>query len=256
MFYFSKPSGGLQVGESLLKPPIVQKHAVNLPAKTLFLSDLHVRKNTWQTAEHVFSAIRAIKPELILLGGDYSEYDDGFVLFFERLSEFSPRYGIFAVEGNNDYPRFSYDHERVKMEIEKSGARLLRDECVSIQTEKGMIEIVGARCAYFEDTHPENLFSKTDGVYRVLMAHEPLKSTLQKAGKNVDLMLSGHTHGGQVNVLGFTCYELLQYESRLHYTHIAGLKKIKNTSVLVSRGIGTSKFAVRFGARSEIHLLT
>ena len=256
MFYFSKPSGGLQVGASLLKPPIVQKHAVNLPVKTLFVSDLHIRKNTWKTAENVFSAIKALEPELILLGGDYSEYDDGFVRFFDALSFVSPRYGIFAVEGNNDYPRFNRDHERVKMEIEKSGARLLRDECVSVETEKGTIEIVGARCAYFEDTHPETLFSKKDGVYRILMAHEPLKSTLEKAGENVDLMLSGHTHGGQVNVLGFTCYELLQYEPHLHYTHIAGLKKVGNTSVLVSRGIGTSKFAVRFGARSEIHLLT
>lgn len=256
MFYFSKPAGGLHVGASLLKPPFVQKLAIGLPVKTLFVSDIHIRKNTWQTAENVFSAMKTLAPELILLGGDYAEYDDGFVRFFEALSEIRPKYGIFAVEGNNDYTRFKYDHDRVKREIEKSGARLLRDECVSIETQKGRIEILGARCAYFEETHPEGLFSEDAGVFRILLAHEPLKSTLAAINGRADLMLSGHTHGGQINVLGFTCYELLQYERNFHYTHLAGTKKIQNTSVLVSRGIGTSKFAVRFGARPEIHLIT
>lgn len=256
MFYFSKPAGGLQIGASLLKPPFVQNLSLGLPVKTLFVSDLHIRKNTWKTATHVLSAIRSLAPEMLLLGGDYAEYDEGFVRFFDALSETKPKYGIFAVEGNNDYTRFGRDHDRVKREIEKSGARLLRDECVSIETEKGVIELAGARCAYFEDPHPEGLFSKKDGVYRILLAHEPLKTTLERAGASVDLMLSGHTHGGQLNMFGLTCYEILQYEKDFHYTHIAGLKKIRNTSVLVSRGIGTSKFAVRFGARQEIHLLT
>lgn len=244
------------MGASLLKPPFVQKLETGLPVKTLFVSDIHIRKNTWQAAENVLACMKTLAPELILLGGDYAEYDDGFVRFFEALSEIRPKYGIFAVEGNNDYPRFKYDHARVKTEMEKAGVRLLRDECARVQTEKGEIEIVGARCAYFEETKPQGLFSEKDGVYRILLAHEPLKNTLEKAGGKVNLMLSGHTHGGQVNVLGFTCYELLQYEPTLHYTHIAGLKKVGNTDVLVSRGIGTSKFSVRFGARPEIHLIT
>lgn len=256
MFYFSKPAGGLHAGASLLKPPFVQKLAIGLPVKTLFVSDIHIRKNTWQAAENILSAMKTLVPEMILLGGDYAEYDEGFVRFFEALSEIRPKYGIFAVEGNNDYTRFSYDHDRVKREMEKAGVRLLRDECAFIRTEKGEVEILGARCAYFEKTHPEGLFSDKEKVYRILLAHEPLKSTLLKTEGRTDLMLSGHTHGGQVNVLGFTCYEILQYEPTLHYTHIAGLKTVGNTRVLVSRGIGTSKFAIRFGARPEIHLIT
>ncbi len=256
MFYFSKPAGGLHVGASLLKPPFVQKLAIGLPVKTLFVSDIHIRKNTWQTAENVFSAMKTLAPELILLGGDYAEYDEGFLRFFEAISKIRPKYGIFAVEGNNDYTRFKQDHDRVKREMEKAGVRLLRDECASVCTETGGLEILGARCAYFEETHPEGLFSEKENVYRILLAHEPLKSTLSQTGGKADLMLSGHTHGGQINVLGFTCYELLQYEPTLHYTHIAGLKKVGDTRVLVSRGIGTSKFAIRFGARPEIHLIT
>lgn len=244
------------MGASLLKPPFVQRLEMALPVKTLFVSDIHIRKNTWQAAESVLSYMKTLAPEMVLLGGDYAEYDGGFERFFEEISEIKPKYGIFAVEGNNDYPRFKYDHDRVKTEMEKAGVRLLRDECACVRTEKGEIEIVGARCAYFEETKPQGLFSEKDGVYRILLAHEPLKSTLEKAGGKVNLMLSGHTHGGQVNVLGFTCYEILQYEPTLHYTHIAGLKKVGNTDVLVSRGIGTSKFSVRFGARPEIHLIT
>jgi len=256
LFYFSKPAGGLYAGKALVKPPFVQNIMVGLPVRAMFVSDIHIRKNTWKAAEYVISAMKTLAPELILLGGDYAEYDEGFVRFFDALSEIKPEYGIFAVEGNNDYTRFGYDRDRVKREIEKSGARLLRDECATIQTEKGVLEILGARCAYFEETHPEGLFSEKDGVSRILIAHEPLKSTLTAVNGKCDLMLSGHTHGGQVNVLGLTCYELLQYEKDLHYTHIAGLKRIRNTPVLVSRGIGTSKFAIRFGARPEIHIIT
>ncbi|MBR3927365.1 MAG: metallophosphoesterase family protein [Clostridia bacterium] len=256
MFYFSKPAGGLYVGKALVKPPFVHLVSAGLPVRGLFVSDIHIRKNTWPVAEHVISAIKTLNAELVLLGGDYAEYDEGLTRFFEALSHVKPKYGIYAVEGNNDYPRFHEDHERVKREIEKSGARLLRDECAFIQTDKGAIEILGARCAYFEETHPEGLFSEKDGVFRILIAHEPLKSTLKAVNGKADLMLSGHTHGGQVNVLGFTCYELLQYEGSCRYTHLAGLKKVGKTSVLVSRGIGTSKFAVRFGARPEIHLIT
>lgn len=256
MFYFSKPAGGLYLGKALVKPPFVQNVSAGLPVRTLFVSDIHIRKNTWQAAENVLSAMKSLAPELILLGGDYAEYDEGFARFFDALSHVRPQYGIFAVEGNNDYTRFGYDHGRVKREIEKSGARLLRDECVRIRTENGALEILGARCAYFEKTHPEGLFSEDDGAYRILLAHEPLKSTLEAVNGKADLMLSGHTHGGQVNVLGFTCYEILQYEKDFHYTHLAGMKKIQNTSVLVSRGIGTSKFAIRFGARPEIHIIT
>lgn len=244
------------MGASLLKPPFVQELAIGLPVKTLFASDIHIRKNTWKSAENILNAMKTLAPELILLGGDYAEDDIGFVRFFEALSQVKPRYGIFAVEGNNDYTRFKGDRDRVKREMEKAGVRLLRDECACIQTEKGAIEILGARCAYFEETRPKGLFSQNENAYRILLAHEPLKSTLFQTDGKADLMLSGHTHGGQVNVLGFTCYELLQYEPTLHYTHIAGLKKVGNTRVLVSRGIGTSKFAIRFGARPEIHLLT
>ena len=86
MFYFSKPAGGLHAGASLLKPPFVQKLAIGLPVKTLFVSDIHIRKNTWQAAENILSAMKTLAPEMILLGGDYAEYDGGFMRFFEALS--------------------------------------------------------------------------------------------------------------------------------------------------------------------------
>lgn len=256
MFYLSKPAGGLQIGASLLKPPYVQKYSLGLPVKTLFVSDIHASPDTRQAADNVIEAMKTLSPELILMAGDYAECNDEFLRFFDALSSVKPRYGIFAVEGNNDYTRFKFSHERTKAEVEKSGARLLRDECVTVHTDNGDIEILGARCAYFEETHPEGLFSDREGVYRILLTHEPLISTLDAVDGKANLMLSGHTHGGQVNVLGFTCYEILNYESNLRFTHIAGLKRIHNTDVLVSRGIGTSKYPVRFGARQEIYLLT
>ena len=256
MFYFTKPVGGLYMGKALVKPPFVEYVNIGAPVRIFFASDLHIRPNTLKTAENVISCIRSLSPDLVLFGGDFSEFDDGFLKFFELLKGVSVPMGMFSVEGNNDVTRFSGDKEKIKRVMQDAGVCLLRNECARISLNGKKIEIAGARNAYFETPDVKGLFSDDESAYRILLAHEPVKKTLADAQGRADLMLSGHTHGGQVNVMGFTCYELLGYERKFRYTHLAGMKKLSNTRVLVSRGIGTSKFAVRFGARPEVHMIT
>lgn len=256
MFYFSKPAGFLQIGKGLTKMPSVSRLQLGAPCRILFVTDLHIRRNTWKTAENVYALIENEKPELLIFGGDIAENDESFCRFFEGMKRFSCPFGMYAVEGNNECNRLGGDREKVKRQMADGGVRLLRGECAVIETPKGAIELAGVWNAYINpEASAEGLFSEREGVYRILLAHEPLEKYLLQAQGKPNLMLGGHTHGGQVNVLGFTCYEILNYESLYRFTHLAGLKKIGETECLVSRGIGTSKFAVRFGARSEVHVI-
>lgn len=256
MFYFSRPAGFLQVGKALTRMPAADVRALGAPCRILFVTDMHIRRNTWKTAENVYALIEREKPELLIFGGDFAENDASFTRFFEGMKGFSCPLGMYAVEGNNEANRLGGDRERVKACMEQAGVRLLRDECVSVQAPGGRIELAGIKNAYiYEAPCAKNLFSRENGVYRILLAHEPLLKYLHEAEGMPDLLLGGHTHGGQLNILGITCYEILNYESNYRFTNLAGLKRIGNTDCLVSRGIGTSKFAVRFGARSEVHVI-
>lgn len=223
------------------------------PGRILFVSDAHIRRSTLPMADTLAKQAADLQPQLVLLGGDYGEFDDGAIAFFERMGEALKGVPMFAVPGNNDDCRFKRDRNALFALMRKNGVTPLVNECARITLNGKAVEIAGADDAYRHEPSVKGLFSKKEGVYRIILSHEPLCSLLEEASP--DLMLSGHTHGGQINVLGLTCYALFRYEYWLQYTHLAGEKRVGDTLCVVSRGIGTSKWPIRFGAQSEIHLI-
>ena len=86
------------------------------------------------------------------------------------------------------------------------------------------------------------------GDYRLLLTHYPCWPRIP-----VDLTLSGHTHGGQVNLLGLNPFSL-RFESD-RYPIIKGWAERNGARLLVSRGLGWSKLPLRLGACPELHLI-
>lgn len=249
---FAKPAGGLQLGNRLFLPPRVVKLKLNTPARILFITDLHLRSGHPEMADTTLNACAQLSPQIILLGGDIAEYDEGLGLFLEKLRLRFPGALIYAVPGNNDDPRLEGDRERQRQLYARYGAEYLLNDCRKLELAGRRLEIAGLEDAYSHEPDPRGLFSGEGDVYRILLAHEPLKTNLHP---EADLMLCGHTHGGQINVLGITCYLLLRYEGWFQFASLAGQKQIGKTRLIVSRGIGYSKFPVRFGARSELHYI-
>ena len=93
----------------------------------------------------------------------------------------------------------------------------------------------------------------TQGTVNILLAHEPSMSMFDRAAElRIDLMLAGHTHGGQLAL------EVVRRElnlSRLIYRYTNGWYQNRGTMLYVNRGIGTTGFPIRLGARPEITLL-
>ena len=240
------------MGKGVNMTPRLRTLHVGAPARILFISDLHLRRQSPEMTQKTLSVCKNTRPDIVILGGDMAEYDEGLVSALDAFAEAFKGAKLFAVPGNNDDELFEGDRARQKQIYRERGVDYLLNEVRRISVGEAQIEIAGCEDAYSHTPAPNGLFSYEKGVYRVLVCHEPLKC-LEGHGSN--LLLSGHTHGGQINILGVTCYTLLPYEKRLKYICLAG-KHIKNGCVtLVSRGIGYSKFPVRIGADSEILLI-
>lgn len=254
MYPLTKPTGGLLRGKRLLDPPHVTHPPVPMPVRTVFIADLHARSSGLSIIDTVCAQVEDLKPQLILLGGDYGEGKDPTIRFFRRLGRVLPDVPKLAVVGNNDDDLFADDHAALRRFMADNGVTLLLNEMTALTIAGHRLEIAGVEDCYLGNPCAENLFSESAHVFRVLLSHAPHTFLLDQAAP--DLMLCGHTHGGQCNVLGLTCYTLWRYESWLKFTHLSGVKRVGNTTVVVSNGIGVSKYALRLGARPEIHLFT
>ena len=250
---FARPRGGLQVGKGLRMIPKLRRESVGCPAKILFISDLHLRPEHPEMADTLIKVCTGTEPDLVCLGGDMAEYDEGLEICLQRLRQCFESVPILAVPGNNDDGRLGSDREAQAELYRKYGAEYLLNDSRLLTVRDRRIRVAGIEDAYTHEPDFGGLFPPEEDAFRVLLAHEPLGILKDCAA---DLCLCGHTHGGQINVLGLTCYLLLNYEKRFALLCLAGKKKIGRTTFLVSRGIGYSKYPIRFGARSEIHFVT
>jgi predicted MPP superfamily phosphohydrolase len=213
----------------------------------LFVSDIHLRKCVPdEKLRALINLIRAQNADLILFGGDYAETADQHARFFEALSGVQAKYGIYGVMGNNDREAFP-DTDVFRRLAARGGMRLLVNEFETIDA-GGYLQIGGCDDHKWGKPCTKDLFSGND--YRILLSHFPVKPDC-----HADLMLSGHTHGGQFNILGITPYTV-GFEFGYHMEAVSGLHKFSNRQLLVSKGIGASRIQLRVGVAPEINLVT
>jgi predicted MPP superfamily phosphohydrolase len=145
------------------------------------------------------------------------------------------------------------------------GIRILRQERTPIRLGADELNLIGIDCPR---THSEQdgeeeyrrdvnrrLHSQLvmPGTVNVLLSHEPSGFVFDRAADlGIDLMLAGHTHGGQL-ALEFV-YRGLNL-SHLLYRYTSGWYEQRSTKLYVNRGIGTTGFPIRLGARPEITIL-
>ena len=216
----------------------------------LFASDFHLvsRMDPAPIAE----LMAGCGADLILLGGDYADERDQAVRLFDAFRKLRAPLGIFAVCGNNDVEAFDGSNA-LQAALDVFGARLLVNESVSIPIGGGTLRLGGMDDYRYGNPNGEGLFSGDDG-YRILLSHYPI---LPDCACPPDLMLSGHTHGGQFNLLGLTPYVIgFERTGRLGYlapVMVSGFERFGHTALLVGKGIGTSRIPLRVGVRPEIY---
>lgn len=210
-----------------------------------FITDLH--RSTTVSHEMVASAVSAIMPEapdLIILGGDYvTNHDRRFVQpAAEALAGLSATAGVYAVLGNHD------DERDVTGALSAQGFTVLRDARTQITVRGETIDLAGLR--YWTHRVPDiTRVLRGASPNLILIAHTP-KRLVEAAALSVPLMLSGHTHGGQIVLPGLGAVAAREFPV------VAGAARRENTAVFVSRGVGTVYVPVRINCPPEVAVLT
>lgn len=217
----------------------------NCRLKIAFAADFHLRKG--MDAEKIAEILSEMRADVLILGGDIADREADARRMLSALRPLHFPLGKFAVCGNNDTEAFQ-NHARFKNACKENGIRLLLNEGVRLGNTHAFLAGVAEKD---KADSAKALCGAEKGQYRILAGHFPQDELLKNES---DLILCGHTHGGQFNFFGLTPYTV-GYERKLHIKQVSGLKRWGRAQMLVSKGIGASKIPVRIGVKSEVHLI-
>ncbi|MBR5803352.1 MAG: metallophosphoesterase [Bacteroidaceae bacterium] len=217
-----------------------------------FASDFHLKsKYKYRHLQHTVRALLDEQPDVLLLGGDYQEGCQYVETLFSTIGEIKPPHGVYAVLGNNDYERCT---DEIRRAMQDNGIRLLEHETDTIT--RGGQNIILAGVANGFDLKHYNIpptIALNDDNYVVMITHTP-DYTEDVDIIHTDLVLAGHTHGGQVTLFGWIVPET---GSKYGRRFLSGLNyNNQGIPVITSNGLGTSRKNIRAGARSDIIIVT
>ena len=227
----------------------------------LFISDIHAsRYFPPACVDALVAQARALDADIVCYGGDFAESWADFCGLMPRLQAIRPRYGAYAVLGNNDYEAAQEGLKALTARLEKSGIFPLVDSETSVAVNGLRVRLAGLN-SHNQHTVPPSPFFEGDGEgeWRVILAHYPwhLLEVGPFCRHTPHLGLSGHTHGGQLRLFGLSPYsvgyELRQFKRALG---LSGWTDAPGFPTLVSPGVGMSKIPFRLNAPPAIHYIT
>jgi len=193
-----------------------------------------------------------LRPDLVLLTGDYIDTGRKYMApCLEALSGVKARYGTIAILGNHDYFIEKSYAEEV---ITSHKIPLLQNSHLLIESKGFTLCVAGVRDLLEDAPDASAALKGVDlSVPRVLLSHHPDYAETLPADERIDLVISGHTHGGQVR-LPFGHAPVMPSNYGQKYS--GGLVRLDSgTQVFVSRGIGVSMIPVRFNCPPELALI-
>ncbi|MEP6568355.1 MAG: metallophosphoesterase [Acidobacteriota bacterium] len=231
-----------------------QIHLKRLPPeldgfRVVQLSDIHHSPFTSrEQIERAVETANSLQPDIVALTGDYVSKERAYAApCAELLSALRARHGVYAVLGNHDHWT---DASLITDLFRAEGITVLVNQGMRFENNGAAFWLAGVddTMVGLEDL-PLALAGASVHEFKLLLAHNPI--ILRRAARaGVDLVLSGHTHGGQVSLrpersgAGRTRRRLLK-----------GLARQGETQIYITRGLGTVVLPVRFGCPPEVSLL-
>ncbi|MFQ5694540.1 MAG: metallophosphoesterase [Terriglobia bacterium] len=215
------------------------------------LSDIHHGLYTrLDEVEKAVELANSLEPDLVALTGDFVSNSPNYIEPVARvLGGLRARLGLFAVLGNHDY-RVGAD--QMTRALEDYGIQVLRNRHVVLRRNGTGLTLAGVDDVRRNEANLRlALLGAKEDWPTVLLCHNPALTPLA-AVRGVDLVLSGHTHGGQVGVPRLRRFARAR-GLRVPLDH--GLHQVGETQLYISRGIGTVVLPVRWRCPAEIPLL-
>jgi predicted MPP superfamily phosphohydrolase len=215
------------------------------------LTDVHHSKILGLSeVRRVVSLAQQTAPDLFVLTGDYTtSYRRYIEPCAEALSQLKAPEGVWAVLGNHDHYT---DPELTTRALERNHIAVLNNANTTIQRASDAIQLSGIDDWSWAATNWGRAFTGLNAsLPTILLSHQPSVLDLGET-QNVSLILSGHTHGGQINLPWLGAPARFATED-LKYAQ--GLFRRGNTQLYVSSGTGVIGLPVRLGVRPEIAVL-
>ena len=213
------------------------------------LSDIHHGPfSSREQIERAVDTANRLQPDIIALTGDYISKERHYAApCAEMLGRLKAKYGVYAVLGNHDH---WVDAALVTDLFRAEGITVLINEGMHFEKNGASFWLAGVddTMVGLEDLSLALAGARRDEM-KLLLAHNPI--ILRRAARaSVDLVLSGHTHGGQVTIRGERS-TVRGARKRL----LKGHGRLAHTQIYVNRGLGTVVLPIRYGCPPEISLL-
>jgi predicted MPP superfamily phosphohydrolase len=261
-----------QTFAAILRAAMIEPHQIEithqiiaiekLPAefqglRVVQLSDVH--HSPFLDEERINEAVRMandLGPDLVVLTGDYISHSRDYIAPCARaLGRLRAPHGVFAVLGNHDHWT---DGAMMRAALADQGIHVLCNESERIERGSSYIRLAGiddlmVKRDDLRQALEETFWDET----RILLSHNP--AIIREAARaGVDLVLSGHTHGGQINwrlLTGRKDRKTARWLRRPSRRLMRGYARLGSTQLYVNRGLGTVVVPLRYGCPPEITLL-
>ena len=200
--------------------------------RVAFLTDLHIagfmRRRFFD--EVVAQALR-LDPDIVILGGDLVSFARDIPLMAEVLGQLRAKDGVFAVLGNHD---IWADAAEIERRLTERGVQYLTNRSVMLTRGTQTLPLAGVDEVYRGTPDVERALSGIQGPCIAVSHHPDIIDDLD--GRRIDLLLCGHTHGGQIR---FPFFGAVVVPSHHEAEFAAGFHRVRNVLMYVSRGIGS-----------------
>ncbi|MBN1555498.1 MAG: metallophosphoesterase [Phycisphaerae bacterium] len=240
---------------------VVTRHDFSLPnlgaawdgATIAQITDVHVgRWSDFDDARRIVEMTNDLKPDIVALTGDYVSRADAITSALVEVFRDLHAKEKFAVLGNHDYWT---NAPGVVASLESAGIGLLTNRHVLLRRGGDVLCLAGVNDVWSRDPRPDAkaaLKGVPDDVPRIVLCHNPDYAEVTPPGVRIDLMLCGHTHGGQVRLPLIGPLILpIQYRK-----YAEGWVQGPQCPVFISRGLGMVQIPIRFNCRPELPLIT
>lgn len=217
------------------------------------ISDTHHGPYTGRAfVEEAAALVWAERPDLIVLTGDYVHRGAAFIPGgIDPFASLRPPLGLYAVLGNHDH---WHGAALTRECLARAGARDLTNRRVVLERGGGTLCLAGVGDLWEDEQDLAAALSGTDeSSPRILLSHNPDYAELLPVAPRVDLVIAGHTHGGQV---ALPLLGALVLPSAYGQKYRAGLVRGPRCPVFVSRGVGVISPPVRINCPPEVAILT
>ncbi len=247
---------------------VVEFAKKNLPEnlkgfKIAFISDIQADRYTdGKRLDRFISKVNSTNPDLILIAGDMITSTPNYInTSAEYVGKLKSRYGVYSCVGDHDNWAYWRDNQRSLREVtealEKKNVKMIDNGSKLFNVDSSQIRITFVTNTYVERISDETLDSLTrldkDYDLKIFLTHQPREKFINSAIKNkYDLLLNGHTHGGQVTFF-FPFYNLSA--TLLETKYVRGDFKFGDMLMIVTRGLGMSLLPLRYNSTPEITLI-